>query len=93
MITILVILSILLLSSIFVIINLLRKYENVEDDNEYMLGWINKFNISIIHILKRIKDIDRKGLFESDDDVGSIFKELKDLINTLENLVVKTDDK
>ena len=93
MIAILVILSILLLSSIFVIINLLRKYENVEDDNEYMLGWINKFNISIIHILKRIKDIDRKGLFESDDDVGSIFKELKDLINTLENLVVKTDDK
>ena len=93
MITVIVILSILLLSSIFVIINLLRKYENVEDDNEYMLGWINKFNLSIVHILKRIKDIDRKGLFESDDEVGNIFKDLKDLVNTLENLVLKIDEK
>ena len=92
MITIIVILSVLLCISIFTVINLLRKYETIEEDYDYMMGWIDKLNTQVTHILNQTKHIDRKGLFESDDEVGTIFKDLKDLINTLEKLVVKINE-
>tara|TARA_B100000131_G_C17614890_1_gene409232 strand:+ start:59 stop:337 length:279 start_codon:yes stop_codon:yes gene_type:complete len=92
MILTIIILSILLCASIFANYNLLKKLENVEDDNDYMMDWINKLSSQTSHILKQIKEIDRKGLYESADDTGTIFKEIKNLISTLEKLVVKVNE-
>jgi len=33
--------------------------------------------------LKALKDADIKGSFESDDEVGSVFKDMKDIINRM----------
>lgn len=34
------------------------------------------------NMLKQMKEIDIRGSFESDDEVGSVFKQLKDLIES-----------
>lgn len=56
-------------------------------------GWIVEFKSDLIETLKIMKDIDKsgtfssrindQGIFESDDQVGQIFKELLDLIEKL----------
>jgi hypothetical protein len=38
-------------------------------------------------MLKQMRDIDIKGAFEADDEVGSVFNELKQLIETYNNPV------
>jgi hypothetical protein len=70
----------------------MRKLEVLEDDSEYMMDWIYKLNSQIVYILKQTDEIDIKGLFKSDDETGSIFKDLKSLIDTIKNLVVKIDE-
>ena len=92
MIITIIILSILLIVSFFIIWNLLRKLEVTEDDNEFMMDWIYKFNSQITHITKRADEIDRKGLFKSDDETGSMFKDLKSIIDTLKTLLVRVND-
>ena len=57
-----------------------------------MEEWIYKINSQVTHVLKRSDEIDRKGLFKSDDETGSIFKDLKSLIDTLKKLLVKIDE-
>ncbi len=91
MIITIIILSILLLASFFVIWNLLTKLEVTEDDNEFMMDWIYKLNSQIKYVTQRSDEIDRKGLFKSDDETGSIFKELKSIIDTLKTLLVRAN--
>ena len=59
----------------YIIWNLLRKNERletmIEDNTE---RYINIYNT--------LKEIDLKGAFEADDEVGSAFTEIKDLIET-----------
>ena len=33
-----------------------------------------------------LKEVDSQGYFEADDEVGSIFKRIKEIINELDNL-------
>jgi len=87
-----IILSILLCTSVFVNINLLRKFETLEDDNEYMIDWIEKLSTQVNDVIRRVREIDRKGIFEKDDEVGVVYDELKKLIETLEKLVVKVNE-
>ncbi len=92
MIAAIIILSILVCVGIFVIWNLLRKLETLEDDNEYMMGWINNISTQVNDVIKKARDIDSKGIFEKDDDVGTLFDELKKVVETLEKLVVKVNE-
>jgi hypothetical protein len=39
-----------------------------------------------------MKDIDEKGLFEADDEVGSIFKQLSDITLTLESFTEEEEN-
>lgn len=69
----LIILSILIGIESYIIWNLLKKLEKLEnilEDNTER--YINIYN--------SLKEIDLKGAFESDDEVGSTFKDIKDLI-------------
>jgi hypothetical protein len=89
---IMITISIMLCASIYANYNLLRKIEAVEDDNDYMIEWINKLSEQTSHITQQIKEVDRKGLYESADETGTIFKDIKNLIITLEKLVIKKDE-
>ena len=54
----------------FIIRNLLIKNEKLED-------FISKQSDAVNECNKRIKDIDTRGTFSSDDEIGWFFKEVK----------------
>jgi hypothetical protein len=64
----------------FVIRNLLNKVEKYEEDILMKDEFISKFKTMVEDSHKKIVDLDNKGAFESDDEVGHFFKSLKDLI-------------
>ena len=70
------IVSILFLTSCYVIWNLTRKTELLET-------WVENFTRLIETIDTELKVIDSRGHFESDDEIGSIFKQIKETVNKL----------
>jgi hypothetical protein len=64
--------------------NILRKYENATDSLLESEDKLIDIKRSLAGTLDKMKEIDRKQMFESDDDVGQIFKQLKDLIDELD---------
>jgi len=77
---------ILSLALSYAVYNLLVKQEQLED---WVEDYINKIN----EVNTNIRKIDYKGYFEVDDEVGQIFEQLKDEVQTLEELTEITDKK
>jgi len=79
-----IILSVLSIILIFTTLNLLRKneaYEDVVEEQEVLIADIaSKIDSS----MKQMKDLDKLGSFESDDETGFIFKNLYEVIEELE---------
>ena len=73
-----VILFLLFLSSCYIIWNLNTKQEILETWIEDFIQTIEKVNIEL-------KQIDYLGSFESDDETGIIFEQIKDTVNKLES--------
>ena len=63
----------------YVIWNLMLKQEQIED-------WTEDYIRRIGDVNRNIDEIDYKGYFEVDDEVGQIFQQIKDEINSLEEL-------
>ena len=64
--------------------NLLRKNEKQEDILAGYLSYLDKISRIIEVSDKRLKDIDARGTFKSDDEVGFFFqaiKQLQDILN------------
>jgi hypothetical protein len=78
------ILSLLVVILGYTTFNLLRKNERAEDIifqyNEYLI----EFNKQIKFTSERLKKIDARGTFESDDEVGWFFKQIKNLQEGIE---------
>ena len=72
-----VLLSIWFLTSSYIIWNLMTKQEMLED-------WITNLMEVIEKIDFNLKQIDYKGSFESDDETGIIFDEIKNIIKQLD---------
>ena len=70
------ILIILLGISGYVIWNLNRKLEHME-------SWVESFVLRVRDTYNNMMDVDSKGHFESDDEVGSIFQGIKSIITEL----------
>ena len=90
MITTIVILSVLLTASIAVNINQLRKQESqsdyiedLENSNTEYYNFFQKLKTQIGTSNSKLKQIDRLGSFEADDETGFAFKELKDIYDDL----------
>ena len=75
-----IILGLLVLTEGYVIWNLIRKTELLET-------WVEEFTQRIETVQTDLKVIDTKGAFESDDEVGSIFEQIKETVNKLDNLI------
>lgn len=81
MVTFIVILLILIsLSLTYAVWNLLQKLERYEDV-------IAENTENYIQILNAMKEIDSTGAFQSDDEVGTIFTDLKTLIEKNKNIL------
>jgi hypothetical protein len=66
----------------FTTFNLLKKNEKAEDVVVSYEKHINEIDEVIQFINKRVQEIDTKGTFSSDDEVGFFFERLK-LLNEL----------
>ena len=73
-----VVLGLLVLAEGYVIWNLTRKTELLET-------WIENFSDKVSQVQSDLNDIDSTGHFEADDEIGSIFDSIKDIINDLNN--------
>tara|TARA_B100000029_G_scaffold464304_2_gene498188 strand:+ start:148 stop:408 length:261 start_codon:yes stop_codon:yes gene_type:complete len=74
-----IILGLLVLTEGYVIWNLFRKTELLET-------WVENFTQTIETVQSDLKEIDSSGAFESDDEVGTIFEQIKETVNQLDNL-------
>ena len=72
-------LGIVVLTEGYIIWNLMRKTELLET-------WIEDFGDRITRVQQELKDIDSTGHFEADDEVGSIFESIKEVVNELNDL-------
>jgi hypothetical protein len=63
--------------------NLLRKVEKSEDIIISYEEYLSKLTQQIEYSEQRLKEIDNKGMFEGDDEIGWFFNEVKKLQNTL----------
>jgi len=70
--------------SIFVIVNLTRKVEKLED-------WGELLATRVTWVQDKFKEIDSKGHFESDDEVGTIFSALKSVSQALNEVLEEED--
>ena len=78
--TIITILSLLTIASSFAIYNLLQKlekYEDIIEDNDVFLQTELERNEAL---LEALREIDSREMFEKDDEVGSIFYQIKETI-------------
>ena len=75
-----IVLGLLVLAEGYVIWNLTRKTELLET-------WIENFSDRVARVQQEMSEIDSTGHFESDDEIGSIFDSIKEIINDLNNFV------
>ena len=86
---IIILLSVLVVIFLYTTFNLLRKNEKYEDLTEGYRVFILRFQQQVKESDKRIKEIDSKGTFNSDDEVGYFFNELKKIQDSLTNFRVE----
>ena len=63
----------------FTTFNLLRKVEKIEDVVIRYDRFISEYGKQLDNTDKRLKEIDEKGTFKSDDEIGWFFKQIKRL--------------
>ena len=78
----LVLLTIVITSSFFMIKNLIYKNETLED-------FISKQSEAIQACDQRLKEIDDKGIFYADDQIGWFFKEVQKIQEALNEFTLK----
>ncbi len=90
MITAIITLSVVLAISIFVNINQLRKQEaqsdyieELETSNTEYYTFYQQLKTRLGESNSKLKQLDRLGSFEADDETGFVFKELKDIVEDL----------
>lgn len=63
--------------------NLLKKNEKAEDLILNYEGYVRNLSTTLSVADKKLKDIDAKGLFDSDDEIGWFFTHIKDIQDDL----------
>jgi len=89
MIILTIILGIMVVVLGFTTFNLLKKNERQEDILAGYMGYLNKISGIIELSDKKLKEIDHKGSFESDDEIGFFFQSVKQLQEALNAFQIK----
>jgi hypothetical protein len=89
MIYIIVILAILLIASGYVIYNLFNKVEVLETLAEQHSDYLVRLNDMVEVSTKRLKEIDEKGAFSSDDEIGWFFTYVDQVQSLLKQYVTE----
>jgi len=90
MITTIIILSVLLTASLLINFNQMRKQEafeeyieELENSNTEYYQFFTTLKTRLNESNSKLKQIDRLGSFQADDETGFIFTELRDIIDDL----------
>jgi hypothetical protein len=73
----------------FTTINLLRKNEKQEDILAGYMTYLNKISDIIVESDKKLKEVDYKGSFKSDDEVGFVFEQINSIQTILNAFIIK----
>ncbi len=79
------VLSVLVVALAFTTINLLRKNEKQEDILGGYITYLDQFSRIIEFSDEKMKKIDEKGIFKSDDEIGFMYEQIKELQKILSN--------
>jgi tetrahydromethanopterin S-methyltransferase subunit B len=74
-----ILLSVIILTLSYVVFNLTRKVERLE-------SWIEDYAQRIQDTQQVLNEIDDKGTFEADDEIGVVFQSIKETINELNEI-------
>ena len=77
-----IILGLVVLGEGYIIWNLTRKTERLE-------SWVEDYAQRAIDTQETLKEIDDKGNFEADDEVGVIFQAIKETVDELSSITEK----
>ena len=77
-----IILTLVITTAFFVIRNLIKQTERLED-------FITKQSEAIVACDVRLKQLDQKGSFHSDDEIGCFFKEVQKIHEALNEFTLK----
>ena len=77
-----IILTAIIVASFFIIRNLIQKNEVLED-------FITKQSEAINACDVRLKEVDNKGIFQADDEIGWMFGEIKKIQEALNEFTLK----
>ena len=88
------ILTIIILSLLVVVLgyttfNLLKKNEKQEDILAGYMTYLNKISDTIEAADKKLQEVDYKGSFKSDDEVGFVFEQIKSIQTILNAFIIK----
>ena len=74
-----IILSVVIVIQTYIVINLMIKTEKLET-------LIENFENQLTQSIEEINEIDDKGYFKSDDEVGTKFKQITEIVNSIQTL-------
>lgn len=73
----------------YVIRNLLLKNEKQEDILTGYMSYLNKISSTIEMADKKLKEVDAKGSFKSDDEVGFFFQQIESIQTILNAFIIQ----
>lgn len=76
-------LVLILFAAFYVIYNLYTKYQALESVAKENVEFIFAIRTRVLSQQSYLRQLDRIGSFESDDEVGVFFKELKKIVNDI----------
>ena len=84
-----IILAILVIILGFFTWNLMKKVEKYEDIAQYQQNYIDNLSTIIGESEKRLQEVDQRGTFQSDDEVGFFFNTIKEIQRVLDQFNLK----
>ena len=89
MILTIIILSILVVVLGYTTFNILKKNEKQEDILTGYMAYLNKISDTIELVENKMNEVDAKGSFKSDDEIGFFFEQIKTIQTALNSFVIK----
>ena len=83
------VLGVLVVTLGFTTFNLLKKNEKQEDILAGYITYLDQFSKIIELSDERLKKIDERGIFKSDDEIGFMYEQIKELQRVLSNFRVE----
>ena len=89
MITTIVILGCLVVILGYTTSNLLKKNEKLEEITTVYENFTEELSEALVYSREKLNEIDERGVFKSDDEIGWFFEQIKELQNLLDNFNLK----